>query len=124
MVATFAGLAAILTTVGIYGIGAHAVTSRSRELCLRMALGATVPQAIGTAVRPSLHLAGVGLALGCLLAWLVRPVLQRFVWGIGAADPATIAGVVVGTLLVVFMASMIPASRIARMSPAERLRQE
>jgi ABC-type antimicrobial peptide transport system permease subunit len=121
---TLAALALILTALGLYGMIAQAVADRTRELGIRMALGATLSQTISTLVRPALLLAGVGLFAGAVAAWFASALLKSFLWGVQSTDPATFAAVSVALLIVALGASLLPALRVSQLDPAVTLRAE
>ena len=124
LLAVLAGLALLLATLGIYGLIATSVVERTRELGIRMALGASVQQAIRTVAVAGVLLAAVGVVIGSALARAATQLLGAFVWGVSAADPYTFALVAAGLLLIAALASFIPALRILRLDPAETLRHE
>jgi predicted permease len=119
-----AGLALGLSAVGIYGLMATTVAERGRELGIRMALGATVAQAVKAIALPALFLVLAGVAAGCLLAILASQALQHVVWGVRLSDPLTFAVVAATLLLVAAGACMFPVLRVARLDPAQMLRSE
>lgn len=121
---TLAGLAVLLSALGIYGLVAQSVVQRTREMGIRMALGATVGQVIRAAAAPAISLSLAGVACGIVLALFVTGLLKSWIWGVTATDPVTF--ICVGALLVVMAAaaSLIPALRLARLDPAGTLRQE
>lgn len=118
------GLALLLASIGIYGLIAHSVVERTREMGIRMALGASLAQVVRTVAVPGIALACVGAVLGIVLAVFATRVLQSMVWGVSTTDPLTYAGVALMLLLVAFAASLIPALRLTRLNPAETLREE
>lgn len=124
LLGSLSALALILAIVGIYGLMSQSVMERRRELGIRMAIGATLPQAIREAILPGLQLALAGVAAGCVLAVASTRVLKHLVWGVSTSDPATYVGVAVGLLLVAATASLLPALRITRLNPADTLREE
>jgi predicted permease len=124
LLASLSGLALVLAVVGIYGLMSQSVVERKRELGIRMALGATMSEAIREATLPGVLLAFAGVAVGCLLAGLSAKVFTHLVWGVTTTDPGTYAGVAVGLLLVAALASLVPALRITRLNPADTLREE
>jgi predicted permease len=124
LLASLSALALVLAMVGIYGMMSQSVVERRRELGIRMALGATVFEAIREATLPGVMLALAGVAAGCLLAGLSAKVFTHLVWGVSATDPGTYASVAAGLLLVAVLASLAPALRIARLNPADTLREE
>ena len=124
LLGSLSGLALLLAIVGIYGLMSQSVVERTRELGIRMALGATLSRAIREATLPGVALAVAGVAVGCLLAGMSAKVLAHLIWGVTTTDPATYAGVAGGLLLVAALASLIPALRIARLNPTDTLREE
>lgn len=124
LLSALALLALILAAVGIAGLIASSVTERTREMGLRLALGATHGQAIRIAAQPGVLLTLAGLALGILLARWTSALLQNLVHGVSANDLTTLVGVAGVLLLVATGASLLPALRIARLDPARTLRDE
>lgn len=119
-----AGLALLLAGIGIYGLIAYTVVERTRELGIRMALGASIQQAIRSIAMPGLLLAFAGVALGMGLSLGAVPLLRHMIWGISTVDPTTYAGTALVLLSIAAAAVLIPALRIARLNPAETLRNE
>ena len=119
-----AGVAVLLCAIGIHGLIATSVTERTREMGIRMALGATVGQALRTLAMPGIVLAGAGTAIGLVLASASAGLIRHFVWGVGAKDPLTFAVVGATLLIVAVGASLVPALRIFRLDPATTLRHE
>jgi predicted permease len=127
MMSLIAGLgliALVLAAVGIHGLIASSVNERIRELGIRLALGATAPQAIRTVVVPGLVLAATGVAIGAAAAIAVVRLLQSFVWGVTPSDPITFTAVVATLLIIALVASLVPALRVLRLDPAATLRAE
>src|SRR5204862_3427470 len=117
-------VALLLAAIGIHGLIASSVNERTRELGIRMALGATSGQVLKDVVMPGVVLAGVGVVIGSGLSLAAVRLLQSFLWGVTAGDPLTF-GVVVATLIgVALVASLIPAMRVLRLDPALTLRAE
>ena len=119
-----AGVAVLLCAIGIHGLIATSVTERTREMGIRMALGATVGQALRTLAMPGIVLAGAGTAVGLVLASASADLIRHFVWGVSAKDPLTFAAVGATLLTVAVGASLVPALRIFRLDPATTLRHE
>ena len=119
-----AGLAMLLSGLGIYGLTANLVAERTRELGIRMALGSTVGQAVRTALMPGLAWVLAGAVAGGGAALMLAKFLRSFLWGVQPSDAATLAAVAVGLLAATLLASVIPALRIARLNPADTLRAE
>jgi predicted permease len=121
---TIAALAMVLSAMGIYGLIANLVTERTKELGIRMALGSGVGRAIEVALRPGLIWVLCGVVVGTAAAFGLERFLKSFLWGVQPGDPLTLVGVGLGLLLATTLASLIPASRIARLNPADTLRSE
>jgi len=119
-----AGAALVVATIGIHGLIAASVTERTREMGIRLALGATLGQALRTLALPGVLLSAAGTAAGLIGALAAVPLIRHFVWGISVSDPLTFGGVAVLLLAVSSVASVAPALRILRLDPAITLRQE
>jgi putative ABC transport system permease protein len=124
LVAIFAALALVLAAVGIYGVMSYAVTQRTQEIGVRLALGAAERQIFALVVGESLRLAAVGLALGLAGSIALGKAIAGMLFGVAATDLATFA--VTATLLtgVAFLAAYLPARRAMRIDPMEALRVE
>jgi len=121
---TIAALAMVLSAMGIYGLISNLVTERTKELGIRMALGSGVGRAIEVALRPGLIWVLGGVAVGTAAAFGFERFLKSYLYGVQPGDPITLAAVGLGLLLATALASLIPASRIARLNPADTLRSE
>ena len=124
LLATFAGLALLLSAIGIYGVMSYDVTRRSQELGVRMALGAARSSVLGLVMRHGLALALTGIAIGLAGAWAVTRLLEAQLYGVTRTDPATFAAVAVMLTLVAGIATLIPAVRATRTDPIRALRYE
>lgn len=124
LLAAFAALALLLALVGIYGVMAWAMAQRTREIGIRMALGASSHDVLGMALRYGLTLCGIGVAIGTAGALALRRVIAGFVFGVSAADPAIYGAVVALMLAVALAACYLPARRASRVDPALALRWE
>ncbi len=124
LLATLAGLALLLAVIGLYGLMSQSVMERRREMGIRMALGSSVSRAIRDAALPGVLLALTGVAAGCVLAGLSVRVLEDQLWGVTARDPLTFVSVPLILLFVAALASLIPALRIAKLNPADTLRDD
>ena len=110
--------------MGIYGLISNLVTERTKELGIRMALGSGVGRAIKVALRPGLLWVLGGVAVGTAAALGFERFLESYLYGVQAGDPVTLLGVGIGLLIATALASIVPASRIARLNPADTLRSE
>jgi predicted permease len=124
LLGVLAGLALALAAVGIYGLISNSVAERTRELGIRMALGASAGRALRTIMLPGLALSGAGLVLGCVLAIAGVRAMRSLIFGVTPNDPITFAGVAVLLLLVALFASAVPGWRVTRIDPAQSLREE
>jgi len=122
LLTSLAALALVLAVTGIYGLMSQSVQERRRELGVRLALGASLPQVLGTAVVPGLVMALTGVAVGVVAASSASRVLRHLLWGVTAADPLTYVAVAAGLLVVAAIAALVPALSITRLDPAETLR--
>ena len=124
LLSSFAGLALALALVGIYGTLAYSVSRRTRELGIRMALGASGGSVLGLVLIYGLTLVTIGVALGGGLALLTTRVLSSFVFGITPTDPATMFAGLIAVLSAAVIACVIPARRAAGLDPVSSLRHE
>lgn len=116
----FGGLALLLAAVGIYGVLAYAVTQRTREFGIRLALGAATRDVLGMVVGQGLRLAGIGLAFGVVGAFAMTRLMTTLLYGVQAADPVVflLGAAVLGSVAV--MACLLPSLRAVRVRPAPR----
>jgi len=124
LLGTFALLALVLASVGIYGVLSYAVAERSREIGIRRALGALDGQVMRLIVGDGMRLALIGVACGVVAAFLATRAMRGLLFEVEAADPLTFVGVAVFVGLVSLLASYLPARRAARVDPTEALRAE
>jgi ABC-type antimicrobial peptide transport system permease subunit len=124
LLGAFAGLALLLAAIGLYGVLSFAVTQRSREIGVRIALGATASSVVRMMVSRGMLLTGIGLALGLGAAWAATQGMKRLLFGVSASDPTTYAAVAALLAVVALAACWIPASRAARVDPIVVLREE
>jgi hypothetical protein len=124
LLGAFAGLALLLASIGLYGVLSYAVTQRSREIGLRMALGATARSVMGMVVGRGLALTGVGLAIGVALALAATRFMKTMLYGVDAFDPATFVAVAALLGAIAALACWLPAQRASRLDPIVVLREE
>jgi putative ABC transport system permease protein len=124
MLAIAAAVALMLGVVGIYGVIAYVASQRTKEIGIRIALGAVSRDVTGLFLRQGLLLAGVGIAIGMAAAGAATRVMTALLYGVGALDPVTYVAVALGLGLTAMLASYLPAARAARVDPAEALRRE
>jgi putative ABC transport system permease protein len=120
----FAGFAAILAAVGIYGVMAYAVARSTGEIGIRVAMGAEPRDIFRMIIRRALVLAAAGIALGLVGALGLMRLLASILFGVSASDPATYCAVTLVVSVVVLAASYIPARRATRVDPMVALRYE
>jgi ABC-type antimicrobial peptide transport system permease subunit len=118
----FGSLAVIIGAVGVYSLIAYIVSWRTREIGLRLALGAQRWQIVLAVVRQSLFLAATGCVVGLMGAIALSRVLRSFLFEVSAIDPATFCAVLLLMLIVALTAAWIPARRAAAIDPMEALR--
>jgi len=124
LLATFAGLALVLALAGIYGVMSWWVTQRTREVGIRMALGAQQREVVGLVLGHGMRLTAAGLALGIAASMALRWVLAGMVFEVSAGDPATYILVTSAMLAVAAAACYLPARRASGVDPMTALREE
>ncbi|MGW8267285.1 MAG: ABC transporter permease [Longimicrobiales bacterium] len=124
MASVFAIVALALASIGLYGIVSYAVSRRSREMGIRMSLGAAPGTVVRQVVREGMVLVGAGTGLGLALALAGAQVLRSLLYGIGALDPVTFVGVPLLLLAVTLGAAYLPARRASRVDPVRALKAE
>jgi putative ABC transport system permease protein len=124
LVAALGLIALVLAAVGLYSVMAYAVSQRTQEIGVRMALGARSRDVLGDVLRKGMTLTLVGLAAGLAIAAVVTRFIGSMLVNVGAADPATYAGAAVFLTLVAMLASYVPARRATRIDPMHALRCE
>jgi predicted permease len=117
-----ASMALVLGAVGIYGVIAYTVSQRTREIGIRMALGAESGEVAAMFIRQGMLLVGIGAACGVLSALLLMRLLSTLLFGVKPADPVTYMGMVLLLLLIALIASYLPSRRAAGLDPATALR--
>ena len=123
LMACFAGIALLLAAIGLSGVMSYMVTQRTREIGIRMAVGAGPASVLWMIEQQALTLAGVGVAAGLAGAWLLGRWLETILYGVSPQDPLTFAGVALLLVLVAAGAAYLPARRATRIDPVRALRQ-
>lgn len=120
----FAAIALVLGTIGVYGVVSYAVARRRAEFAIRLALGASPRRVLREVVERGLAPVIAGVAIGIVAALAVSGLLRRFLYGLGAADPASLVAAAGVLLAAGVVAALVPAARAGRTSPAEALRAD
>jgi len=124
LITLFAGLALVLAVIGIAGVTAYTVSQRTRELGIRIALGARAGDVIGLFLGETVVLVGIGLVLGLGAAFGLTRALGSLLFGVTSADAVTYGGAALTLALVALAATYVPARRAARVDAVEALRSE
>ena len=124
LLGTMAGLALLLSAIGIFALVANMVAQRTREIGIRMALGSTIRQAMTHIAAVGVRASVIGLVSGLALSAAALRVMRSLLYGVGVYDATTIASVVATLLLITTAAAVLPALRIASIDPATTLRDE
>ena len=122
LITAFATLALVLAAVGLYGVVAYDVTQRTREIGVRVALGAEPKAVIRLVVGFGLRLAAVGVLIGLAVAMATSRLLSSMLYAIRPVDPLTLGAAALIVIAVALLASYVPARRALRIDPAEALR--
>ena len=120
----FAVIATLLAAAGVYGIVSYAVSQRTQEIGIRMALGALPGQVLGQVLRSGMTLVLIGVAAGLAGAFWVTGLLRTLLYGVSSHDPVIYATVVVVVLGVSLLANFVPARRAAKVDPIRALHFE
>jgi ABC-type antimicrobial peptide transport system permease subunit len=124
MLAVAGGMALLLGTIGLYGVIAYSVSQRTREIGIRMALGAQQKELTKMFVRHGLTLAGIGVLCGLITAFALMRLLSSLLFHVSPVDPLTYGAVSLGLVAAAMLASYIPSRRAASVDPIEALRAE
>jgi ABC-type antimicrobial peptide transport system permease subunit len=122
--AAFGLLAAVLAAIGLYGVTSSAVTARTREIGLRVALGADRRSVLLMVLREVALLAGVGVAIGLPGGYGLGRIVESQLYGLSGRDPLTFTVATAALLVTAILAGLLPAARAARVDPMTALRYE
>lgn len=120
----FAGAALLITLIGIYGTLSYSVTERTREMGIRMALGAQRSNVLSLVIRQGLQLAVIGIALGLVGAWALTRLMASLLYGVKPTDALTLVAVALTLIGVALVACYVPARRATKVDPLVALREE
>ena len=124
LLAIAGAMALLLGVVGLYGVISYSVSQRTREIGIRLALGAPFQQVTGIFVRHGLVLSAIGAACGLAAAFALTRLMKSLLFDVSPADPLTYAAVSAVLILAATLASYLPARRATKVDPAEALRAE
>jgi putative ABC transport system permease protein len=124
LVGAFAVIALALAAVGLYGVTAYSISRRTRELGIRVALGATRFEVLTLVISQGAKLTLAGLAIGTIAALMMTQVMASLLYGIGPRDPLTFGGAALLLAAVALLACYVPARRATRVDPTIALRAE
>jgi putative ABC transport system permease protein len=124
LLGVFASLALVLAAVGLYGVISYSVSQRTREIGIRLALGASNTSVLRLVVTEGLILAVVGVAIGAVASFFLTKFLATLLFGVSPTDPLTFAGISALLIIVSTVASLVPARRAMRVDPMVALRYE
>jgi putative ABC transport system permease protein len=124
LLSSFAGLALLLAGIGIYGVMAYSVSARTREVGIRMALGAQATDVISLVLKEGMSLAGIGVGLGLLASLALTRLMRGMLFGVSANDPLTFSAITLLLLGVAWLACWLPARRATKVDPLVALRCE
>jgi ABC-type antimicrobial peptide transport system permease subunit len=124
LVGVFALLAVLFSLMGIYGVTSRGVAARTRELGIRMALGANPRGVLGLVLRHALRLGATGALVGLVISLVATRSLEAYLWGVARTDLLTLGGIAVTLGMASVAAALVPAGRAARVDPQIALRAE
>ncbi len=120
MLAVAGGMALLLGIVGIYGVISYSVSQRTREIGIRVALGAQQQSITTLFVRDGLWLTGIGIACGLVTAFISMRLMSSLLFNVSPVDPVTYAAITIGVFITAYLACYLPSRRAAAVDPAER----
>jgi putative ABC transport system permease protein len=123
VVGLFSGAALFLSAVGLYGVLAYAVVQRTREIGIRIAVGAKSTNILQLVIRQGVQLAGIGLVIGIAAALALARLMSSMLYGVSANDPLSLTIAIVVLSMATVLASLLPALRATRIDPIEALRE-
>jgi putative ABC transport system permease protein len=124
LVSVFGLLAALFSVMGVYGVTSRGVAARTRELGIRMALGARPASVLGLVVRQALRMGAIGAAAGIVISLIATRSLEAYLWGVARTDLLTLMAIAVTLGAASVVAALVPARRAARVDPQTALRTE
>ena len=124
MFSLFGTLALVLAAIGLYSIISYSVAQRTREMGIRVALGAKAADVVGMVMSEGMRLTAIGLAIGAAISYYAAPWLQKLLFRVEPREPTIFAGVAVVLMIVAALATIVPALRAAHVDPQEALRAE
>jgi ABC-type antimicrobial peptide transport system permease subunit len=124
MLCVAGAMALLLGIVGIYGVISYSVSQRTREIGIRMALGAQRPNLTAMFVRQGLQLTGIGIACGLVAAFLSMRLMSSILFNVSPVDPVTYAVITLGVVATAYLACYLPSRRAATVDPVHALRAE
>jgi putative ABC transport system permease protein len=124
LILIFAGLALALAAIGIYGVMSYVVSQRTRELGIRMAMGATQQDVLRLIIVHGAKLISVGIGIGLIGAFAASRILRGVLYGVSPTDPVTYLLVPLFLIVIALLACLIPARRATRVDPLVALRNE
>src|SRR6185503_4440019 len=124
MLGIFAAVALLLAAIGIYGVISYSVAQRTHEIGVRMALGARQVDVVRMVARQVLIMAGIGIAIGGVLALASGSLITKLLFGVEPSDPITFVAVALGLAVVALVAAAVPAWQASRLDPVSALRAD